>query len=116
MICPVPSDEDCPVKWFVGGLFLFVLGSYAIAGVGAALKSFLGDRDMPPAHVTPEKETRSGTNMSNPFGSELPLYGAHWETCEQCRKPLIDANGEESGGMCETGFELFKQDIRNSKK
>jgi hypothetical protein len=115
MICPVPPDEDCPVKWFFCGLLLLVLGAYAIAGVSALFQPVL-DSSPPPVQVTPEKEPQPGTDMANPFSGELPLYAEHWETCEQCRKPLINTDGEESGGMCETGFELFKQDIRNSKK
>lgn len=46
----------------------------------------------------------------------MPLFDAHWWSCPQCRAPLINDKGEESGGMCEEGFRLFQEDMRRKVK
>lgn len=32
-ICPVPYDEDCPVKWFLGGIFVLMLAPYVLVAI-----------------------------------------------------------------------------------
>lgn len=63
MICPVTPDEDCPVKWLVGGLFFLVLCAAGLLGLIVAYNYARYGQWRPPGHyaapehVTPEKET-----------------------------------------------------------
>jgi hypothetical protein len=112
MTCPVPPEEDCPVRWLAGDQFVFILiplSFIAVLLVGNWL--FSGpDVEKPPLVQPAEKPA------AHPFGDELPLYGQHWWSCPQCRAPLINDKGEESGGMCEEGFRLFQEDMRRKVK
>lgn len=45
--------------------------------------------------------------------ADTPLFDAHRKTCSQCSKPLMDPDGTENS-ICENGFSLWKQDLRNA--
>lgn len=46
--------------------------------------------------------------------ADTPLFDAHRKTCTQCSKPLMNPDGTENS-ICEDGFALWQQDLRNAK-
>lgn len=101
-ICPVPPAEDCPVAALTGCLGVFVVGALFLWALLAIL----------PAQ--PPSRTSTAEKPVNPY-SQYPMFSLHWEKCPQCSAPLINAQGEESGGLCEMGFRLLQEDMKNSK-
>lgn len=43
----------------------------------------------------------------------FPLFTAHCKTCQQCGNPQATPDGPES--LCEEGFKLWQQDMRNNQ-
>lgn len=43
----------------------------------------------------------------------FPLFTAHCKTCQQCFGQWVTEDGPPA--LCEKGFELFQQDIRNNQ-
>ncbi len=45
--------------------------------------------------------------------ADTPLFDAHRKTCRHCSNPLMDPDGTENG-LCEDGYALLQQDMRNA--
>ena len=115
-ICPVPYDDDCPVKWIVGGgCLLFIVGALALIALAAVGNLCQYGQLRPPGHYAPEVEKPIPAKAENPY-PQFPLFSVHWELCPQCHAPLINEKGEESPGFCEMGFKLLQEDVRSSKR
>ena len=51
---------------------------------------------------------------TKPIEIPTPGFNAQCQTCKQCGGGLLDENGQEQG-LCEEGFRLWQQDLRDSK-
>lgn len=100
-ICTVPHDDDCPVAALTGCLGLFVVGALCLW----FLLSILPDQ--------PPTQTSTAEKTENPY-PHYPMFSLHWEKCPQCRAPLLNEKGEETG-LCEMGFRLLQEDMRHTK-
>lgn len=107
-ICPV-SDDD-PIGPIVGGLVFLVI--CAVVTVGAvSLYNRVRYGEWHPTVYVPEKPAVVQP-AEKPY-AQFPLLSKHCETCKQCANPISET-GEEQG-LCEEGFRLLQEDVRNSK-
>lgn len=113
-ICPVPPEEDCPVRALAGGLFVLVLGALVLASLLGLHNLIRYGQWQRPGYYAPEKMQPVEIPVENPY-KHFAKFSKHWDTCAQCNAPLINSKGEQSAGFCEEGFRLLQEDVRNNR-
>lgn len=94
-ICPVPDDDPItPIAGCLGVVLIIVL--VVNFGLWTCLQIW------PPQNM----QTVPAAECSN-----TPLYNEHKAKCPQCSAPLMDHNGNPTGGFCEEGFRLMQEDV-----
>lgn len=101
-ICPVPPFDDDD-KALGGGCLLVLLVVFIAA-------AYFQTRPHPRSPA-PLKQPVVVVPAEKPY-AEFPLLSRHCETCKQCASPISET-GEEQG-LCEEGFRLFQEDLRNN--